>query len=366
MNGGKGGYGSLTLNDSSLVAGQIIVAGGSGGQGGHEGTAGDGYAGGSGGNTRLTTNVSGSFTADELSVLGGNGGDVGESDSFASFTSGIGGEGGYAELHVAGILSVSGAVTVSSGETGGNGGDSARSVAQGGYAFFRVRDTLVAPTVDLIKQGGALGVNIAVLDVTAVDTAIRLANTDTGTSSVTEGQDGVYIGTARLGDKKLTAALAPGASSGTAYIGVLKLEGGGGLVDTGGVLGLGRLEIDGGVLNAANWGGLIGRAYLTTDDITLAAGGATVALGAGEDRTLSRDLAGSGSLTKTGAGTLFLTGANTYAGDTLVTGGTLSIASDGNIGGVDNILDGGTLLLTGPAGTVYSKGWRLNGSSSVI
>lgn len=47
--------------------------------------------------------------------------------------------------------------------------------------------------------------------------------------------------------------------------------------------------------------------------------------------TLAGALGGAGGLTKTGAGTLVLTNANTYAGDTTVSTGTLALATAGNV-----------------------------------
>ncbi|VTU23607.1 Fluffing protein [Variovorax sp. PBS-H4] len=59
--------------------------------------------------------------------------------------------------------------------------------------------------------------------------------------------------------------------------------------------------------------------------------------------------AGSIGVLKRGAGRLVLSGANTYSGGTTVTGGTLSISADQNLGSAAGLLtlDGGTLQTTG-------------------
>jgi outer membrane autotransporter protein len=60
---------------------------------------------------------------------------------------------------------------------------------------------------------------------------------------------------------------------------------------------------------------------------------------------------GSGGINKTDAGTLVLTGANLYIGNTVLSGGELSVSSDANLGAAANALDfeGGTLQVTGTA-----------------
>jgi fibronectin-binding autotransporter adhesin len=64
--------------------------------------------------------------------------------------------------------------------------------------------------------------------------------------------------------------------------------------------------------------------------------------------TVGQVLASGGALTKLGAGTLVLTGANGYTGGTAIDGGTLQVSSDGNLGARsgDLTFNGGTLQNT--------------------
>jgi autotransporter-associated beta strand protein len=110
-----------------------------------------------------------------------------------------------------------------------------------------------------------------------------------------------------------------------------------------------------------------GKNRVYTQTWTLHKGGSTILVGDGDFAEISdnvTDFADSGGLTKAGAGTLELTGANDYSGGTEIKTGTLSIASDANLGnGGTHTLNGGTLKLTGATGTdatfTYAKGWTL-------
>jgi autotransporter-associated beta strand protein len=64
--------------------------------------------------------------------------------------------------------------------------------------------------------------------------------------------------------------------------------------------------------------------------------------------TFGGSISGSGSVVQQGTGTLTLTGTNGYSGGTTITGGTLAISSDGNLGASTGTvtLDGGTLQTT--------------------
>jgi fibronectin-binding autotransporter adhesin len=68
------------------------------------------------------------------------------------------------------------------------------------------------------------------------------------------------------------------------------------------------------------------------------------------DSAYSFDLAvsGTGTLRQTGTGTTILTATNSFTGDTIISGGTLQVANDGNLGAAANALtfSGGTLQTT--------------------
>ena len=96
--------------------------------------------------------------------------------------------------------------------------------------------------------------------------------------------------------------------------------------------------------------GLSGSGFLTNS----AGGRVTLTIGAGDESStfggVIEDGRGVTSLTKIGAGTLTLTGANTFSGDTTISGGTLAIGGAGTIpsgAGAGNVVDDATLDLDG-------------------
>lgn len=96
---------------------------------------------------------------------------------------------------------------------------------------------------------------------------------------------------------------------------------------------------------------------------TLTLAGSTPTVIANANATISSIVAGSDGLTKTGAGVLTLSGANTYTGGTIINGGTLVITADNNLGDTASsnpiILNGGTLS-TGTSGLALNANHPLN------
>ena len=111
-----------------------------------------------------------------------------------------------------------------------------------------------------------------------------------------------------------------------------------------------------------------GTAFNTTArSVTLANGGSLDIADAGNTLEFTQAVSGSGGLTKLGAGTLALSGVNSYTGGTSVQGGTLSVAADNNLGSATGgvTLNGSTLRVTGTAFNTTARGIALgaNGGS---
>lgn len=155
-------------------------------------------------------------------------------------------------------------------------------------------------------------------------------------------------------------------------LGTLILSGansyGGGTLIAGGVLQVsgddnlgaaaGSLALDGGTLRTT---ASFGSARATTlEDL-----GGTFETSTGTALTLTGIVGGAGQLTKIGAGTLVLQGANGYTGGTLISAGTVQVSSDGNLGAASGgvTLDGGALATTADVATARSFVLTANGGT---
>ncbi|KQZ69554.1 hypothetical protein ASE06_01670 [Sphingopyxis sp. Root214] len=109
---------------------------------------------------------------------------------------------------------------------------------------------------------------------------------------------------------------------------------------------------------------------LTGDALTLTGTAATIqvgdssAAGVGYTATIAAELTGAAGLVKTDAGTLVLTGANSYAGGTRVAGGTLQIGNGGATGSIGGDIVNNAALVVDRSGTILLDG-TISGTGSL-
>jgi fibronectin-binding autotransporter adhesin len=105
--------------------------------------------------------------------------------------------------------------------------------------------------------------------------------------------------------------------------------------------------------------------------VTLNSGDGTINTATGTTLSYGGIIAGVGDLAKSGAGTLVLSGASSFTGNTTVSAGTLSISSDANLGAAPGGASTGKLVLSGALQTTASfalnanRGITLTGTGSI-
>jgi autotransporter-associated beta strand protein len=119
------------------------------------------------------------------------------------------------------------------------------------------------------------------------------------------------------------------------------------------------------------------KTLVLNDNYNLSGGTLNVATGSisvasGKTATVSSVLTGTAGLSKSGAGTLVLTGSNSYSGGTTINDGTLRVVADSNLGasGGGITFNGGTLnpitgLSTSRAVTISSSGGSVDNGSGI-
>jgi autotransporter-associated beta strand protein len=197
-----------------------------------------------------------------------------------------------------------------------------------------------------LLYGGALATTVTQLGLGGAGTFIQTGGTHTVSNTVYLGKGATAFGDYTLaGGLLVTPVVALGA-------------------------GTGAFHFDGGTLRAAaDTAGLItglASADVRSHGAVIDTNGHTVTVGVPlvHDAN-SLGIAPDGGLTKIGAGSLTLTGANTYTGGTFINGGTLTVADDtflGNSSGTITLQGSGQLVFTAPSVTT-ARTFNLNFSS---
>ncbi|GFZ92994.1 autotransporter-associated beta strand repeat-containing protein [Dyella caseinilytica] len=291
----------------------------------------------------------------------------------------------------AGANTYTGGTTIDSGSTlqlgsGGTSGSVVGDITDNGTLVFNRSDALTfAGTIDgngnLVQQGSGTLI-LTGADAYASGTTITGGTLQIGNGGTAGSITGDVIDNGTLVFNHSDTVTFSNNLTGS---GSLVQQGSGTLTLTGNNAFSGGVQINAGTLtldsNGALGTGAVSMASGTT--VTFATQGLSVAnnfslssaanfdVANGQTGTITgviSDGSTAGLLQKTDGGTLVLAGANLYSGGTTISGGALSVSSDGNLGAATGAvtLDGGTLQINGNTYTGTNRTINLTSNGGVI
>ncbi|WP_422002083.1 autotransporter domain-containing protein [Reyranella sp.] len=342
--GGAGGYGVITTGTGASSNSAAVTAGngGNGGDGQASGgnNGGNGGSGGDGGIGWQFT-ASGATLTNTGTITGGNGG-AGGAGGFGAGNVGVGGAG------IVGTgLAIVNSGTISGGNAGSGGSRANAITFAGGTNVLEVRsgstingNVQAASLADTLRLGGSAD---ASLNVATIGTAAQYRGF------------GVYE---KTGSSTWTlTGTTTATTSWTVSAGTLSVAENGSLGAN-----ASTLTLAGGTLRAtAN--------FANAHALTLNSGTTnTIDVDSGVTLFQSRAIGGTGGLTKTGDGSLWLNAINAYEGGTTIKGGKVAISADDGLGAANGsvTLDGGTLQFAEALILASTRTLTLGGAGGTI